>query len=91
MAPHLECFKNNMDHQARLGFRRVPCWLRPVSGTTMLQKSHCSPSGRWTAKRTFRGICKYIINEKYDVAGLCRELPDRLQTLVDREGDRIGK
>ena len=37
-----------------------------------------------------RGICKYI-NEKYDVAGLCRQLPGRLQTLVDREGDRIGK
>ena len=36
------------------------------------------------------GICQYI-NANYDVDGLCRELPGRLQTLVDREGDHIGK
>ena len=35
-----------------------------------------------------RGICQYV-NEKYDVEGLCRKLPGRLQKIVDAGGDRI--
>ena len=35
-----------------------------------------------------RGICQYI-NEHYNVEGLCRSFPKRLQALVDAEGDRI--
>ena len=35
-----------------------------------------------------RGICQYI-NGKYDVEGLCRKLPDRLEKIVEAEGDRI--
>ena len=35
-----------------------------------------------------RGICQHI-NEKYDVEGLCRKLPGRLQKIVDAGGDRI--
>ena len=35
-------------------------------------------------------MCAYI-NQHYDVDGLCRELPQRLQKLSDREGDRINK
>ena len=36
------------------------------------------------------GIAQFI-NANYDVESLCRELPQRLQKLVDRGGDRIGK
>ena len=32
-----------------------------------------------------------FINENYDVDALCREFPDRLQQLLDREGDRLRK
>ena len=32
-----------------------------------------------------------FINETYDVDALCREFPDRLQQLLDREGDRLRK
>ena len=35
-----------------------------------------------------RGICQYI-NANHDVEGLCRKLPERLEKLVDAEGDRI--
>ena len=37
-----------------------------------------------------KGIAAYI-NENYDVEGLCRELPDRLEELVEREGDRLDE
>ena len=37
-----------------------------------------------------KGICDFI-NSNYDVDGLCREFPQRLQMLVDAEGDRIKK
>ena len=37
-----------------------------------------------------KGICDHI-NSNHDVEGLCRELPMRLQMLVDAKGDRIGK
>ena len=37
-----------------------------------------------------RGICQYI-NANFDVDGLCRGFPGRVQTLVNREGDHIGK
>ena len=36
------------------------------------------------------GICQYI-NANYNVENLCWELPERLQKLIDRAGDRIGK
>ena len=31
------------------------------------------------------------INDNLDVDGLCKELPDRLQQVIDAEGDRISK
>ena len=39
---------------------------------------------------TLKGILQYC-NENYDVDSLCREFPDRMQMLVDNEGDRINK
>jgi hypothetical protein len=35
-----------------------------------------------------REICQHV-NSNYDVEGLCRKLPQRLQLLVDAKGDRI--
>ena len=37
-----------------------------------------------------KGICEHI-NANHDVEGLCREFPERLQMLIDAEGDRIRK
>ena len=30
------------------------------------------------------------VNEKYDVAGLCSELPSRVQRVIEKEGDRLS-
>ena len=35
-----------------------------------------------------REICQHV-NANYDVEGLCRKLPERLQLLVDARGDRM--
>ena len=35
--------------------------------------------------------CAAQINAHYNVEGLCKELPERLRDLDDREGDRLGK
>lgn len=37
-----------------------------------------------------KAICQHV-NDNYDVDGLCRALPERLQMLVDAKGDRIPK
>ena len=43
------------------------------------------------AHRTRLEACAAWINANYDVAGLCRELPDRLAELDRRKGDRLAK
>ena len=35
--------------------------------------------------------CVAHINASYDVSGLCRELPERLQKLESLDGDRLAK
>ena len=40
-------------------------------------------------KRARRAVA--AINQEYDVAGLCREFPERLQDLVDDGGERLRK
>ena len=37
-----------------------------------------------------RSICQGI-NDNLDVDGLCRDLPNRVQLVVDAQGDRIKK
>ena len=39
----------------------------------------------------FEGCHTQHCNDNYNVDSLCRELPDRMQALVDNEGDRINK
>ena len=43
---------------------------------------------QWT--RRARKVFAYV-NENYDVAGLCREFPDRLQSVKEGEGERLPK
>lgn len=40
--------------------------------------------------RRLRGIA-HSINSTYDVEGLCKEFPERVQEMLDREGDRLRK
>ena len=59
------------------------------------QEAITLPRTPWTEtvaefRTRMKGICEHI-NAHHDVDGLCRELPDRLQSLVDAEGDRISK
>ena len=37
-----------------------------------------------------KAACQYC-NDNYDVDGLCRALPGRLATLIERAGARTGK
>jgi len=37
-----------------------------------------------------RNICSYV-NSNFDVDGLCRALPKRVQAVIDAKGDRINK
>ena len=37
-----------------------------------------------------RDIGRYI-NQNYDVSGVCRSFPNRVQMVVDADGDRINK
>ena len=41
-------------------------------------------------KTRMKEICQHI-NDNYDVEGLCRQLPRRLQELREKEGDRIPR
>ena len=36
-----------------------------------------------------RGICQYV-NNHYDAEGLCSKFHDRIQEVIDAEGDRIS-
>ena len=54
-----------------------------------------TPARAWEETRDqFKSRIQKIvrhINAQYDVDGLCRELPDRLQQLKDIEGDKLKK
>ncbi len=46
------------------------------------------------AEKITNGACKRLVdkvNAEYDVEGFCKELPDRLEELKKREGDRLKK
>ena len=43
---------------------------------------------QWT--RRARKVLAHV-NAHYDVAGLCREFPDRLQSVKEGEGERLPK
>ena len=54
-----------------------------------------TPPNSWKETRSqygtrLREVCKYI-NDQYDVDNLCREFPDRVADLKNREGDKLRK
>ncbi len=56
------------------------------------EKSEVLPWLETVEQRTCRarkGLA--YMNQQYDVAGLCREFPDRLQSVKDGEGGRLPK
>ena len=67
----------------------------------MLSKAHWAQKGSKAGKASLGSkagkkgclgsIIVQYINDHHDVEGLCREFPDRLQAVVDNEGDRINK
>ena len=66
----------------------VVSWVRNREKVTL-------PKEPWKETREefasrLRGICQYI-NDNYDVDGVCRSFPKRLETLVGHDGDRINK
>ena len=63
-------------------------WVRALQKTT-------SPKQPWEETREasgerMRGIARRV-NSEYNVEGLCREFPDRIQCLIDVEGDNPKK
>ena len=53
------------------------------------------PRQSWRESRISFGkrLCKAAkyVNDHYDADALCRELPERIATLILREGDRLRK
>ena len=65
-----------------------------VSWMRVLMQESCPArpwqEGREEYKVRLQEACRRI-NAEYNVEGLCRELPDRLEQLKEREGDRLKK
>ena len=63
-------------------------WLRRLMEKSM-------PAAPW--KETRDAYCARLkqqcqkVNDKYDVTALCKEFPKRLQELVSKKGEKIGK
>ena len=60
-----------------------------------LQQTRTTPRQPWTENRAafgerMRAIARRI-NEEYNVEGLCREFPGRIQQLIDLGGDTLNK
>ena len=60
-----------------------------------LQQTRTTPRKPWEESREafgtrLREIARFI-NGTYNVAGLCRSFPDRIQKLIDVDGDNIKK
>ena len=76
------CLQEVMLHEAAMA------WLRSRLAKTL-------PKNCWTESvadchKRLKACCTYF-KDTYDVDGLCRELPLRVQMLVDSKGDRIPK
>ena len=63
-------------------------WMRDRLTKTRPQRSWQETVGEYCARLK---ACATFINENYDVAGLCRALPQRLAELDRRQGDRLSK
>ena len=61
-------------------------WVRRREAVLQPVRPWKETLAEYTAR--LRSICQYI-NAHFDVEGLCRKLPERVQLVVDAEGDRI--
>ena len=63
-------------------------WIRRRESQTQPRQAWTETVAEFSSR--LRAIAQHI-NNNYDVDGLCRGLPKRLQLLIDAEGDRIPK
>ena len=63
-------------------------WLRELMGQATLARAWEETRNQF--KSRIQKVVRHI-NAHYDVDGLCRELPDRLQKLKDLKGDKLKK
>ncbi len=63
-------------------------WIRKRETVTQCRQPWTETAAGFSAR--LRSICQYI-NANYDVEGLCKDLPNRLQKVRDKGGDRINK
>ena len=63
-------------------------WVRNREKVTQPKEPWKETTQEFAAR--LRSICQYI-NDHYDVDGLCKEFPQRLQAIVNSQGDRINK
>lgn len=63
-------------------------WVRKRETVTQCRQPWTETVSDFSAR--LRSICQYI-NANYDVEGLCKDLPNRLQKVRDNLGDRISK
>ena len=64
-------------------------WFRNVMRRTKPEVLPWQETQAQWAQRAKKVIA--FVNKEYDVAGLCRQFPSRLQDLVDGEGERLNK
>ena len=63
-------------------------WIRHRETVSQLGRPWTETVEQFSAR--MRGIVQHI-NTNHDVENLCRELPDRIQEVIDAEGGRISK
>ena len=63
-------------------------WIRYRERKTLPRQPWKETVEEYTAR--LKAIVQYI-NDNHDIESLCREFPDRMQAVIDNEGDRINK
>lgn len=64
-------------------------WLRKYLRTSRPEALPWQETKEMWSRRVQQAVA--FANQKYDVAGLCREFPSRLQTCIDNGGERLDK
>ena len=64
-------------------------WFRQVMRRSPPEVVPWAETQELWARRARKAIAH--VNKEYDVAGLCREFPSRLQDVIDNEGERLRK
>ena len=67
----------------------VVSWVRAREAVTVPKEAWKETPEEFAGR--LRDICRYI-NRSYDVSGVCKSFPNRVQKkVVDADGDRINK